>query len=67
MINQVTFYQPCCVCETLISAQMYILCCKEGSMTSKESKSYSEKKLKKKEKLNTSASYLQPRFKIFLI
>lgn len=48
VFNQVTFYQPCCICETLISAQMYVMCCKEGRMSSKESKSYSKEKFFKK-------------------
>lgn len=46
-ISQVTSYQPCTICETLVSAQMNVLCCKEGRMSSKESKSYNEDKLKK--------------------
>lgn len=62
VISQVTSYQPCGICETLISAQMNVLCCKEGRMSSKESKSYNEDKLKKKKKLNISTSYLQPSF-----
>lgn len=55
-------YQPCCICETLISAQVNVLFCKEGRVSSKESKSCKENN--KKEIKNLP---LQRRLKIIFM